>query len=97
MSETTESEPSGRTAGQTETPVILIEGEFGTARQLTDEVRRELDERNIPYTSVSGTRLAGRELVLPAVIAPIGSSGRQVTYQGYSRICLDFLARFTPR
>ena len=74
--------------------VTLIEGEFGTAQQLTQQVIQELEARKIHYRRVRGSHMAHRDVPLPTVIASFDDNGRDVAYQGYGRICRDFLPRF---
>lgn len=73
------------------TSITLVAGEHGTAKELTAEVRRLLAERKVTYTEVHGRRVARRSMALPAILVTFGDDPRQVTYEGFGRVVLDFL------
>ena len=87
---------SGSVSDPPPTAVTVIEGESGTARELTRELLRQLDARRIRYTLVPGATLAHQQ-PLPTVIASYGADRREVSYQGYGRIFHDFLPRVSSR
>lgn len=82
---------SGPKRASVPTSITLVAGEYGTARELTDEVMRLLDERRVDYQVVPGHRVARRSMPLPTIVATFGADARQVTYDGFGRILLDFL------
>lgn len=87
--------PTGGATSAMPTDIALVEGEFGTALALTHKVREEFERRNLKVRRVPASQVAHRNFPLPTVLATFVESEPPVVYEGYGRILLDFLPRFT--